>query len=134
MSRLNDLEFYVQTWDSFKKRRKTVNIFGSSRIKWSVATYKAGWAKDLEKKEKDFDWLFYCFGDTWSRIQWEFGFGEPFKNDDGSWDGEKTDVYSVFIVPNRKLLRKMIDEVSLNSCQAYIREERKKRRPRKQES
>ena len=119
---MDKLEFNVVVWRDGE--RKVINIFDSYRVCRSVCLYRLGefnkWYPDKPER-----WFFWCFGDMWSRYEWEVGFGEPFLNSDGSWDGEKVDVYSLFLEPNKKLLKKMIDRVSLNSCREWLRENKR---------
>lgn len=133
--KLTDLEFYVPVW-TFRNKMEYRNIFQSLKVLRSVACYRKGEYDKLQKLRKGEpkgsfrkpleQWAFYCFNSMWSRVEWEFGFGEPFKNNDGTWDGEKTDVFTAFILPNAKLLKQMIDGVSLNSCNEWLREENKR--------
>ena len=139
LKKLKDLYFGVCVWDSFKKEIEVRNLFSSSGILWSVALYRTGkmdeflrsdFARDTGRTyEEEFAW--WCFSDTWSRIQWESGFGEPFKNEDGTWDGVKTDVFNLYVLPNKTLLKEMVDSISKNSCVQYLREERKRRKENK---
>lgn len=140
MKKLTDLEFYVCIWDWNDKKYRPFNLFESSHVLRSVALYRTGqYEKFLEyerRREKETGWSVYknelerwaswCFSDTRGRVQWEFGFGDPFLKSDGSWEGSKTDVYTIFILPNAKLLKQMVDEVSVASCKRYIREENKR--------
>lgn len=132
MKKLEDLEFYVMRWN-FDGEPEVVNVFRSTRVLTSVALYKTGKYADYRKISSDLnnrteimEWAWWCFGDTAGRIQWEFGFGDPFKHADGTWDGDKMDVFHVFILPNVKLLKKMVDEVSVNSCRQWLRKENKR--------
>ena len=112
---MDSLKFYVPTWNN--GRIKLYNIFQSSRIKQSIATYRAGWMKNTERN----DWCRWCFGDTYGRVQWEFGFGAPFENLDGTWETTKQDVYTLFIEPNKEILKKMVDSIPLQECLDYIK-------------
>lgn len=122
--KLTDLEFYVMLWRDGEHR--PFNVFSSTRILHNVATYRIGKFREHYKDEPE-RWFNWCFGDTWGRYEWEVGFGDPFLNNDGSWDGEKTDVYTLFLEPNKNLLKKMIDNVSVTSCKTWLREYRKAR-------
>lgn len=132
--KLTDLEFYVPIW-TFDKKMEYRNIFQSLEVLRNVARYRKGEYDKLQKLREGEpkglfrkpleQWAFYCFSSMWSRVEWEFGFGEPFKNSDGTWDGRKVDVFTAFILPNAKLLKQMIDEVSLNSCNEWSRKDRK---------
>lgn len=110
---MDSLEFYVPIWNNGKI--ELYNIFRSSRIRKSLATYRAGWMEEIGHK----DWCKWVFGDTWGRVEWEFGFGAPFENKDGTWDAAKQDVYTLFIEPNKEILKKMVDSVPLQECVDY---------------
>lgn len=135
LKKLTDLEFYVPVW-TFNNKREYRNIFHSYDVLRSVALYRKGEYDKFQKLQEGEpkglfrtpleQWAFYCFGSMWSRVQWEFCFGDPFEKQDGTWDGEKTDAFTVFILPNAKLLKQMIDEVSLNSCKEWLREDNKR--------
>ena len=132
MKKLTDLEFYVPLWDWNAKSLKMHNLFKFGRVLRGVALYKTGrFDKFYEecKKSPLFHgetymerWTSYCFGSTWGRVEYEFGFGDPFMEADGSWNGEKTDIYTAFIKPNAKLLKQMVDEVSVASCKKWLKE------------
>lgn len=141
MKQLKDLYFGVARWDWASKEYRPMNLFCSTRVLDSVALYKTGKYDEYVAYEKKADkemgresfyknelerWASWCFGDTRGRVQWEFGFGDPFRNDDGTWDGEKLDVYTVFVLPNAALLKQMVDEVSVASCKRWLREHNKR--------
>lgn len=127
MKKLKDLEYNVCRWNHGKI--ETFNVFQHSGVLLSAAKYRLGEFDKFQKEwhkgeDRDYwhDLAMWLFGDLWSRYEYEFGFGDAFKKDDGSWEGEKTDIYTVFCEPNIKLLKSMIDEVSLTSCKEYVRE------------
>lgn len=128
---IEDLEYNVCRWN--RGKIETFNVFQHSGVLLSAAKYRLGefdryrqeWRGD-EDIDYWHDLAMWLFGDLWSRYEYEFGFGDPFKKEDGSWEGEKTDIFTVFCEPNIKLLKAMIDEVSIGSCREYLREERRK--------
>ena len=134
MKKLKDLQYNVCRWENGKI--ETFNVFQHSGVLLSAAKYRLGefdkhreeWVEyNKERGVKPYcdywhDLAMWLFGDFWSRYEYEFGFGDAFKKDDGSWEGEKTDIYTVFCEPNIRLLKAMIDEVSVSSCKQYIRE------------
>ena len=142
MKKLKDLYFGVCIWDWNAQKCKPMNLFDSRRVLDSVALYKTGrydkYVAFEKKRDKEFGreplykndldrWTSWCFGDTRGRVEWEFGFGDPFVKDDGTWEGSKMDVYAVFVKPNAALLKKMVDEISVNSCKEWLREQNRRR-------
>lgn len=142
MKGIKDLYFGVCTWDWNTRKCKPMNLFCSTRVLDSVALYKTGkydeyvaykkkrdkemkreplYANDLER------WASWCFGDTRGRAEWEFGFGDPFVKDDGTWEGDKMDVFTVFVKPNAALLKQMVDGISVASCKRWLAEQNKRR-------
>lgn len=114
-------------WDANANELKTVNIFDSLRVRESVAR----WVLNGEKMQKEKWWtelnhdpLFFCFGDTWGRVQWEMLVGDFCDNP----ELKKYDVYEMYVKPNRKLLMDMISKVSKHSAQLFIRERNKERK------
>lgn len=133
--KLDDLYFGVKlfplSFDSQEgsKNLTTYNLFDFGRVKWSVAR----WATMNEKERKEIfsDALKFCFGDVWSRCEYEFvvspwgGLGE---NDKVVDVGTKVDTYQMYVEPNADLLMKMVNSVSVNSAKKYLAEERKRRK------
>lgn len=126
---INDLYFGVKLYPlSFvsgrKKELQTYNLFDFASVKWSVASYVA-----KEKKETVSDPVLYCFGDVWSRTEFEFmvcPWGGLREEDKVVDKGTKMDVYAMFVEPNAELLMKMVNNVSVSSAKAYLKEWRKK--------
>lgn len=121
-SKLTDLEFYIPIWDNGQMR--IFNLFHSSSVLKSVALYKTGAFDKYTPFYGEKDWALWCFGDTRGRVEWEFTFGDPFPRDQAEL--QKMDVYSVFIKPNERILRKMIDEISISSCKTWLSKERRR--------
>jgi len=116
--KITDLDFQIASWDVNKKKLVWSNIFDYYWIQWGVAT----WRTMSPKRKKEIkDPIFYIFGDTWSRCEWEMLVrGFPTNDED-----EKVDVYSLFLKPNSKLLMEMINKVSANSCRVWLRENKR---------
>lgn len=134
MIKLDDLYFGVKltslSYANEKERLelKTYNLFGFLRVKYSVAM----WVAKGKEFQKEHDFLRWCFGDVWGRCEyemiicpWPYRDGEKIED-----NGQKVDTFELYCVPNEKILRKMVDEVSVSSAQKYLREERAKRRGR----
>lgn len=134
MIELDDLSFGVRlmsmSYASEKERTKlkTYNLFDFSRVKFSVAM----WVAKGPEFQKEHDFLNWCFGDVHWRTEYEFIVCPwPYRDGEKIEDnGQKVDTYELYCVPNEKLLRKMVDEVSVSSAQKYLREERKRRNGR----
>lgn len=107
--------------DAERQELKTYNLFGSSRVKSSVAMWVT---EKVYHHEHDF--LSFCFGDTRSRCEYEWlaAPSPPGKDD----KPEKVDVYTMYVEPNAKLLKDMVDRVSVSSAERYLRDWRKERR------
>lgn len=130
--KLDDLYFGVKLYSmsySSKSERKleTYNLFNFSRVKYSVAM----WAAGGPEFQKEHDFLTWCFGDVWARCEFEMvvcpwgGLDEEDKVVDV---GIKVDTFELYCKPNEKLLRKMVDEVSVSSAKKYLTEERRRRK------
>lgn len=123
---LTDLKFNVMLWDLSTDKPKVYNIFHNANVLRSCALYKTGKYAKFAKVITDSDWLHYCFGDLRSKVEYEFVFGYLFRDKDGNAIGEKTDVYAAYVEPNRHILQRMLDEVTVVSCKRYLAEERKR--------
>ena len=121
--KLTDLYFGYKIYDlsyTSEEERKisTHNLFDSSRVLYSVAT----WVTMSEEEKKKHDALSWCFSDVRGRSEYEFvmspwaGGGEP----------HKVDIYQMYVEPNRELLLDLVSRVTPNSARVYLREERKR--------
>lgn len=127
--KLEDLYFGVKLYEmsySSREERKivTYNLFDSYRVKRSVASWVV--MKPEEKEKHEF--LPWCFGDTWGRTEWEFimcpwPYGE---NELVSDQGEKVDIYGMYVEPNAGLLRDLVDRVTVSSAKKYLAEDRRR--------
>ena len=113
MTKIDDLYFGIKYWDFNNKCLKDANLFDCCHVREMTARYiieKARGSLDDYAKENP---LMYIFGDVWSRCEWEFAIRGIVDDDDKT---EKIDVFNLYVVPNGKLLLKMIDEVSTNNA------------------
>ena len=92
------------------------NLFGSMRVLRAVALYRA-----RRERLEALDPLFWCFGDTSGRFQYEW-LVSPW-----SKDGEamKVDVYKMHVEPNRDLLLGIVGNISVASCEKWLKEHKR---------
>ena len=133
-TKIDDLYFGVKLFPmsyaskSELNKLKTYNLFEFGRVKWSVARYAT--MTDKEKKSILSDPLRFCFGDVWSRTEFEF-IACPWPYTDEmtiSNSGVKVDTWSLYVEPNADLLMEMVNSVSVPSAKKYLSEERKRRK------
>lgn len=129
--KIDDLYFGVKlmplSYNSEEGRTelKTYNLFDFSRIKWSVAKYVT--MTDTERSLLH-NSLMFCFGDVWSRAEYEFLIC-PWPYKDGEFVeqvGQKVDIFTMYVEPNAKLLMDMVNSVSVSSAKKYMTECRKR--------
>lgn len=97
-----------------------MNLFQSLRVLRSVAVYKTR-KEELEKdlyKDREFDPLHFCFGDTQGRHEYEMLVKGAFDKD---W--RLYDIYKMYIEPNRDYLLELVDKISVQSCEDWLKEE-----------
>lgn len=109
----NDLYYGICNMDDNTGEMKSYNVFDIYRVKRAVADWVM--MKDERKAEIE-DPIRYCFGDVWSRCEYEW-IVTPWPPRDNQ--GEKVDVYDMYIEPNRALLMDMLDNVSLKSAREW---------------
>lgn len=106
------------------------NLFQSTRVRRAVARWVVETNKD-SKFAKEHDFLFWCFGDTRARCEWEWLIA-PWggaRGDEKLEDVcEKVDVYTMYVEPNAKYLRELVDSVSVSSAKKFLAEERRRYR------
>ena len=113
---------------SERDKLKTYNLFDFGRVKWSVARYVT--MTDKERKSLMSDPVHFCFGDVWSRTEFEF-IACPLPYTDEmtiSNSGVKVDTYEMYVEPNKDYLMSLVNRVSPTSARMYLREERKRRK------
>lgn len=115
--KIEDLEFNVMIRDVNRTRGQKVelrkfNVFHSRRVMRSVAMWVAG------KAPKDSDFLHWCFSDLAHRTEYEVMVSSwpPVENSE-----DKFDVFTLYIEPNAKLLREMVDKVSVSSAKNWLK-------------
>lgn len=129
--KLEDAYFgYVMPEMSYRSKNErklaTYNLFEGSRVRYSVAR----WVTMDEKERKRHNFLSFCFFDVCGRVEYEWIIS-PWPYDEGALvkdEGKKIDVYEAYVKPNEKLLRQIVDSISVSSATRYLREERKRRR------
>ena len=107
---------------------QTYNLFDFGRVKWSVARYVT--MTDKERKSLMSDPVHFCFGDVWSRTEFEFiACPWPYTDKDTIENsGVKVDTYEMYVEPNQDYLMSLVNRVSPTSARMFLREERKKRK------
>lgn len=97
------------------------DLFDLCRIRYWAAKYRIA----VEESEYGvFEWsdpLVYIFGDVWSRAEFEFVVRTL-----GGTAERKTDLFDLYVKPNRFKLLNMIQECSITSARQYIRDYNKK--------
>ena len=129
--KLDDLYFGIKlmplSYNSEEDRTalKTYNLFGLSKVKWSVARWVT--MSDEEKKNITSP-LHFVFGDVWGRSEYEFVICPwPYGDGEGVSDnGQKVDTFMMYVEPNAKLLMDMVNSVSVSSAKKYMIEWRKR--------
>lgn len=123
--KIRDLNFPIQRYDINSDSVKADNLFNCVRVLDSIALWKTKPAI----RERVSSPLFFLFGDTCSRIEWELGVAP-----DGSLHAPftdnttKRDVYRLYVEPNESVLLSMVDEVSVRSARLWLKERRYGRR------
>ena len=117
---IDDLYFGVCSMDQNTDKMVSYNIFDIHRVKRSVADWVL---MNDERKAEIEDPIRYCFGDVWSRFEYEWMVTPLLPKGN---QGEKVDVYDMYIEPNRALLMDMLDGVSLKSAREWRTEDNKR--------
>lgn len=122
-SRIQTLHFGVlmPTWNSDNVVTE-VDLFDLGHIRYYAAKYRMA----LHKETIDFelggsDPLAYIFGDVWSRSEFEFVIRTL-----GGRAERKTDLFDLYVRPNRIRLLGMVEGCTMNSAKQYLRDYRKK--------
>ena len=116
MRNINKLYFGITVLNANKNKLESYNLFNFSRVKDSVAKYVLLPARDKNKV----DGLKFCFGDTWSRCEFEYMvYPWPETEHDG---GIKVDVFTAYVRPNSEYLMKLVNSVSKTSASRYLKE------------
>lgn len=119
---IDDLYFGIMLEDFNAKDDgflRPANLFNIGRVKWSIAY----WITSDDKFRKEHDLIRWCFGSVWGRREYEFVVSPLISNDDRAM---KVNTFRMYVEPNAKLLRQMVDSVSVASANRYLAEERKR--------
>lgn len=132
--RLDDLYFGVVlsplSYSSQKERNKlkVYNLFDFANVKYSVALWVLMKPEDKAAKESLRDQLLWCFGDVWSRSEFEFvvcPWGGLNIDDKVVDVGVKKDTFSMYVEPNGELLMDLVNRVTRASARKFVREWRR---------
>lgn len=134
--KIEDLEYIGKVYDFNHRRFEDYNIFNNSRVlrgiaMWIVANKRKKKSKNdkylLERYRTPEDVIQLCFFDLCGRCEYEFIVkdGEIVGSLWDNVEGEKSDVYKYYVLPNSQMLMDMINKVSLTSAQRWLREDRK---------
>lgn len=92
------------------------NLFNSMRVLRSVALYRS----KPQLCSTDSDPLFFCFGETSGRAEYEWVVS-PFIPVPGPATEKKVDVYNMYVRPNKKYLMDLVHSISVNSCKEWLK-------------
>lgn len=116
---IKDLYFGCMNYDFNQKKMVKRNLFGSMRVLHSIAVYKIK-QEELEDNawlESRFNPLRFCFGDLWGHVEYEMQVGGAFQE-----ETEKLSLWDMYVEPNGKLLMDMVNSVSIESCERWLKE------------
>ena len=122
--KIDELYFGVRGYTlSMPDRLMAWNLFNSTRVKRSVAI----WASTDPKKREEEGWDFglFCFGDVKGRVQYEM-YVHPIIHSMAPPEeiAIKTDIYTMFVEPNLRILREMVDQVSVAEAKRWLKLEK----------
>lgn len=127
--KIDDLEFYVMIKASGHVRGEPLklekfNIFNSTKVKHSVAMWVIGEAPD------NTDFLRWCFGDLDGSCEYEMMMSAwPTEEENCSENcSVKCSVFKLYVEPNEKLLRNMVNKVSISSAKTWLNNNNKRKR------
>lgn len=115
-NKIDDLKFMVTLPDDTAPDGfDRFNIFDHYWVKEAIYRYKT------KSIPADRDLCAYFFIDFWGRCEYEMVVND--------WPGQKherkVDVYEMYIKPNFPLLLEMIDSVTISSCRAWHRKNKR---------
>lgn len=118
---IEDLYFGCMNYDFNLKKMVKHNLFGSTRVLRSIATYRTR-KEELENDAwlGEFDPLRYCFGDLDGHAEYEMAVGSLFET-----EYEKMSLWKMYVVPNADLLMSMVNSVSIESCEQWLKENKR---------
>lgn len=108
---LKELYFGCVIYDFNSGEIKPFNLFNSLRVLRSIAIYKTRKGIKIDNP------LRFCFFDLFGRVEYEFEIGGPFSN-----KTRKISLWDLYVVPNKELLMKMVNEVNEDSCKKFLKE------------
>lgn len=94
---------------------ETFNIFDSLAVRHSIAMWFV--YPELHKDRDLISWIFIHYK---GKIEEEFEVKSLFSKQEGI----KTDVYDMYIEPNREYLTSLINKVSIADCKAFLVKQR----------
>lgn len=125
--KINDLYFGCKNYNFNTRSFEIQNIFGSMRVLHSIAMYKVhGYTPFKEnptKEEYKESLLGFLFGDLKYHVEWEMLISSVFARD----GVVKTDIYSMYVVPNQDYLLRLVEKVSVSSCKKWLRDYNERR-------
>lgn len=128
----NDLKFYVSRPCFDHKKVERWNIFDHFGVKWAVAKYIIMSDKERQRlfEEGRHSALLWCFGDYWSRTEYEMIISPwPYKNEQELAEkATKYDIYTLYIEPNEELLMEMIHSVNKETAKKWLAGEARRRK------
>ena len=122
MTNIKDLHFGCMNYDLNQKKLVYFNLFSSMRVLYSIAIYKTRQDELLSEEwiGGEFDPLRFCFGDLDGHVEYELQVGGAFED-----KTEKKSLWDMYVVPNEELLMDMVDEVSVESCNEWLEENKR---------
>ena len=117
MIKLEDAYFGIML-PNFNKKGKLgpANLFNSMRVLWSVALWKT--KPDVRENRDLIEW---CFCDTRGRCEYDWVVS-PWVGGGEDVEGQKVDVYHMYVEPSRKILAEIVNNISVSSCRKWLRD------------
>ena len=115
--RIDKLYFGYVSFDFNTKELVMKNLFDSYRVQRSIAV----WAGLDEIEKSRHDPLWFCFGDTHSRCEYEFLIT--------MWPKEeptlKVDIFKMYVEPNREHLLNLVSQISKAEAKRWLKEDKR---------
>jgi len=138
--KIEELYFGIKNYDPNTGVLETRNLFSSSRILRSVALYVSEYKSNSVTNNvyKIDNPLRFCFGDSWSRREYEYGVCESWNSyqferykKDKKWEIDapvvKMDVYKMYVEPNEKILMDLVNSVDPEDAKKWLEEDNERR-------
>ena len=119
---IENLYFGIKLFGFNTRKLEDQNLFSSYRILRSIALYIAEY-KDNNEDNFIEDPLVFCFGDTRGRVEYEYYISGPTER-----ETYKVDVWDMYIAPNRNHLMKLVNLVSKESAERWVKEDERRRK------